>query len=130
LAEQIKAEAETARTANLAAFDLGAPAAPPIAAAPTPPAPPPLAATPPSSPVAASGGPWRVQLGAFAVSANAEALWTRVEGRAELAGAQRLMVPTGRVTRLQAGGFPSRAAAEAACAALKRAGYDCLAIDR
>src|SRR5690606_8685189 len=38
LAEQIKAEAEAARTADLAAFNLGAPAAPPIAAAPTPPA--------------------------------------------------------------------------------------------
>jgi cell division septation protein DedD len=87
-------------------------------------------AAPAVPPAAASGGPWRVQLGAFAVSSNAEALWKRIERRAELAGAQRLLVPAGRVTKLQAGGFPSRAAAQAACAALKRAGYDCLATDR
>jgi cell division septation protein DedD len=93
-----------------------------LAAAPAP-------ASPEPSPPAASGGPWRVQLGAFAVSSNAEALWRRLEHREELAGAQRLMVPAGRVTKLQAGGFPSRAAAQAACAALKRAGHDCLATD-
>jgi len=57
-------------------------------------------------------------------------LWKRVEGRGELAGARRLMLPTGRVTVLQAGGFPSRAAAQAACSALKRSGYDCLVTDR
>ncbi len=105
------------------------PAEQPLAAPPAHLATVPAPASRESAPPAASGGRWRVQLGAFAVSSNAEALWNRVEGREELAGAQRLMVPAGRVTKLQAGGFPSRAAAQAACAALKRAGYDCLATD-
>jgi hypothetical protein len=56
-------------------------------------------------------------------------LWDRVADRAELAGARRITVPVGRVTKLQAGGFPSRSAAQAACTALKRAGYDCLVTD-
>ena len=38
----------------------------------------------------------------------------------------RLMVPTGKLTKLQAGGYPSRAAAEAACRSLKDAGQECL----
>jgi TPR repeat protein len=186
LAQQMKAEAEAARNAQVGAFNLAGPAAdgvqPPSALATTPPAsrpaPPiasartavaeaghatgtispeeagasytlassaerpsvPLAATTPipapipppaapAPPVAASEGNWRVQLGAFSVVSNAEALWDRVAGRAELAGARRITVPTGRVTRLQAGGFPTRSAAQDACAALKRAGYDCLVID-
>jgi cell division septation protein DedD len=105
-------------------------AEPPARRAATEPAPRPAVAEPSAPRVAASGGPWRVQLGAFAVASNAEGLWNRVEGRPELAGARRIMEPTGRVTRLQAGGFPSRAAAQVACAALKRAGYDCLVTDR
>ena len=71
-------------------------------------------------------GPWKVQLGAFSVQGNAERLWSSLAGRSELAGAQRLLVPTGRVTRLLAGGYPSRSAAEAACSGLKRGGHDCL----
>ena len=142
LAERMKAEAEAARKANLADVrhaggtedpaQAGAPhvpaprAAEPLAAAE--PAPRPAEPSPPRA--AASDGPWRVQLGVFAVISNAEALWNRVEGRAELAGARRVMLPSGRVTLLQAGGFPSRAAAQAACAALKRSGYDCLVTDR
>lgn len=110
LAERMNAEAEAARKAELAAVPLTDPADAPIAAD--------------------SDGRWRVQLGAFAVASNAEALWERLEGRAELAGAWRLMLPTGRVTRLQAGGFPSHAAAQAACAALKHSGYECLVTDR
>lgn len=108
-----------------------APAPAPVAraAAPAPAAPArsePAARQPAPERVAASGGPWRVQLGAFAVAGNAERLWQRLSGRAELAGAQRLMVSAGNVTRLQAGGYPSREAADAACRALKRAGQDCL----
>jgi TPR repeat protein len=76
--------------------------------------------------VAAASGPWQVQLGAFAVDGNAEKLWARLSGRSELAGRQRLLVPAGRVTKLLAAGYPTRAAADAACRSLKSSGQDCL----
>jgi len=85
---------------------------------------------PAAAPAAAPGGSWRVQLGAFAETGNADRLWSRLSGRAELAGAQRLMTPAGQVTKLQAGGFASRGAAEAACRSLKLAGQDCLVTQR
>jgi uncharacterized protein len=62
------------------------------------------------------------------VPGNAEALWTRVRGRPELAGRARLMVPAGRVTKLQAGGFASESAAQAACSSLAAAGFACIAV--
>ncbi len=86
-------------------------------------APPTLAA----APAAASGG-WRVQLGAFGVAANADALWSRIRSRPEVAGKSKLLVPAGRVTKLQAGGFASEAAADAACARLAAAGFACMAV--
>jgi len=82
------------------------------------------------SPALHTTGPWRVQLGAFSVADNAAKLWQRLSLRAELAGKQRLMIPAGRVTKLQAGGFASRAAAETACRALSASGQDCLVTDR
>jgi TPR repeat protein len=87
--------------------------APAVAATPSPPA----------------SGPWRVQLGAFSVASNAEQLWSRLRGRSELAGRQRLMIRAGPVTKLQAGGYASRAAADAACRSLKQSGHDCLVTD-
>src|SRR5690606_30903211 len=48
---------------------------------------------------ARANGPWRVQLGAFSVPGNAEKLWSRLRSRAELAGRERLLVPSGRVTK-------------------------------
>ena len=113
------------------------PARPQVAAAPPPaantprPAPVTVAnAAPPPRAASAATGPWRVQLGAFSVAGNAEQLWGRLSGRSELAGRQRLMVPAGRVTKLQAGGFASRSAADAACRSLKQSGQDCLVTDR
>jgi cell division protein FtsN len=87
---------------------------------------------PPPSPAPArtSSGPWRVQLGAFSVAANADKLWSRLSGRAELAGRTKLTIPAGRVTKLQAGGFATQAQAESACRALKSAGQDCLVTTR
>lgn len=106
-------------------------AAPPPRPAPRPvatpapaPAPRPVAATPVAAP--AANGPWRVQLGAFGVAGNAERLWERLSSRPEIAGRQRLLVPTGRVTRLLAGGYATRAEAQAACSSLQRAGQECL----
>ncbi len=93
------------------------------------------AASPASAPApaarnAATGGAWRVQLGAFSVAGNAEQLWSRLRNRPELSGAQKLMLPAGNVTRLLAGGYASREAAESACRALKRAGQDCMVTQR
>ena len=100
-----------------ASYTLGAAAAPPV---PRP------ATAAPLPPVAATGGSWKVQLGAFSVKGNAEKLWTQLAGRAELSGSTKVLVAAGGLTRLLAGGFPSRAAAQAACDALKRSGQACL----
>lgn len=77
---------------------------------------------------AAAGGPWRVQLGAFGVRANADKLWDRVKTRPELAGHGKLAIPAGSVTRLLAGGFASQESAQAACNKLKAGGFACLAV--
>lgn len=83
----------------------------------------------PAAPKAASAsGPWRVQLGAFAVAGNADALWTKVSGRSELAGRSKVLVPAGKVTKLQAGGFASKAEAAAACSRLSAGGFACLPV--
>lgn len=71
-------------------------------------------------------GPWKVQLGAFSVGGNAEKLWRQLSSRSELAGKTRLLVPAGNLTKLLAGGYPTRAAADQACASLKRSGQGCL----
>jgi cell division septation protein DedD len=106
------------------------PASPPPALAkarpgphPTPQAP---AATPASTAAPTTSGPWRLQLGAFSVAANANALWARVKDRPELAGHPRQSVSTGSLTKLFAGGFASREAAQAACSRLTAAGFSCL----
>ncbi len=77
---------------------------------------------------ATASGEWRVQLGAFGVPANAEALWKRVKARPELAGHARLLVSGSKITKLQAGGFASEADAQAACSRLSAAGFACLAV--
>lgn len=82
--------------------------APKIAASPRPT----LAATTPAS------GAWRVQLGAFGVAGNAQALWAKLKGNAALGGRQAFYVPAGKLTKLQAGPFASRGEAQAACAGL------------
>lgn len=108
----------------------------PVAAAPRPVSPiasaPAVAAPKPSltpKPAAApASGPWRVQLGAFGVAGNADALWAKLRTRPELAGHDKLLVPAGRLTKLQAGGFASKATADAACARLSAGGHTCLAV--
>ena len=93
------------------------PAAKPVPAKPAPPKP---------APALAAGGAYRIQLGAFGVKANADALWNRVRGRPELSGHPRQDLP-GAATRLLATGF-SQAGAERACAALKAGGLACLIV--
>jgi cell division septation protein DedD len=71
-------------------------------------------------------GAWRIQLGAFAQRSSAETLFRKLSGSSALAGRQAYYVPAGAVTRLQVGPFESRAAASAACSALK--GQACFAV--
>ncbi len=95
------------------------------AAAPVP-VPPPSPARTAVNMSANSTGPWRIQLGAFGVAGNADRLWDSLAANPALAGTNKALVPSGRVMRLQAVGYPSRAAALAACDALKRGGQPCL----
>ena len=48
---------------------------------------------------------------------SAEALYHKLSGA--LGGHQAIYVPAGSITRLQVGPYPTRAAAQAACGALK-----------
>ncbi len=72
--------------------------------------------------VAATGGNWRIQLGAFRDEANARALWGKVGGKT---GGRVAYAKAAGVTRLQATGFASRAAAQAACG---KAGVPCVVV--
>lgn len=98
-----------------------------IAALSNPPA---AGSTAKAAPVAPpqTSAPWRVQLGAFGVAANADALWNRLKARPELSGKPRLNVKAGAVTKLQAGGFASESEARAACAKLSASGQTCLVV--
>ena len=73
----------------------------------------------PKTPVPPKSGNWRVQLGAFSQRASAEALFRKLQGTAALSGRSASYVAAGAVTRLQVGPFESKAAAAAACNALK-----------
>ena len=86
------------------------------------PAPAPVPA-PARTPAAATGGAWKIQLGAFSTQANASTQWARVRGK--LGGAQPVYAKAGNVIRLQAGGFASKAAAQKACAA---SGVSCVVV--
>lgn len=99
------------------------------------PAPAPAKAAP-SKPVKAvasapKGGGWRIQLGAFGNEANATRLWERLEAKvAGLSALTPYLSSAGTVTRLQAGPFSSRSAAESMCAKVKAAaaGQACLVV--
>lgn len=60
------------------------------------------------------GGGWVVQLGAFADAANVRKVQARVKAAGYNAYAEELNGPTGRKTRVRAGPFPSKEAAEKA----------------
>ncbi len=78
---------------------------------------------PPARPAAqpkaatATSGAFRIQLGAFRDRSAATALYARLAPT--LGGATMTLVPSGTMTRLQVGPYPTRAAAITACAALK-----------
>jgi hypothetical protein len=71
------------------------------------------------------GGTWKIQLGAFGVPGNADAQWNRVKGLPEVSGHPRINLPTGKVTRLMAGGY-SEDGAKAACRKLVASGNVCI----
>lgn len=82
----------------------------PIQTRPAPPAP---------APAPATGGRWRIQLGAFSSEAGARSAWSAVSGR--LPGLRPVITRAGAMFRLQAGGLASREAASRACAAARTA---------
>ncbi len=115
---------------------------PPESAAPTPvPAAPrpaprnndPIRVVETPTPARPGGGtsPWRAQLGAFGVEANARNLWAAL-GKKHPAVAERqpLYVKTGKVTRLQTAGFANKGEANNFCAALAKSGQACLVVDK
>ena len=87
-----------------------------------------VSAPKPAAPIATGGG-WRVQLGAFGNAANAQRAWGTLKGKAgALAALQPKYVQAGAVVRLQAGPLPNRSAADRACAAAKAAGSACFPV--
>ena len=105
----------------------GAPAAKPKVVQTTPVKP---AATPVVKTTApAVSSPWRIQLGAFGEDANAKKLWASLKGKvAGIDALQPSYKASGQITRLQAGPFANRAAAETMCGKLKAAGQACLVV--
>ena len=118
VAQQKAAESRLQSRPNAPA-DTPKPARPAVAAAPEKKAAPQPKATPMPTPASSASGPWRIQLGAFSQRGSADALFKRVSAIAALSGKRAFMEPAGKVTRLQVGPFPTRAAAASACAALK-----------
>jgi TPR repeat protein len=130
LDQMLPLEARRKGVAIAAAKARAAPAAKPMKpakpvqmAAPTA-APKPAPVLPAAAPQRPASGAWRIQLGAFSQRGSAEALFQRLSPK--FAGRRPFLVPVGAITRLQVGPFESRAAAQAACDALK--GQACFAV--
>jgi uncharacterized protein len=99
--------------------------------APTKPVMPAVVKPVPIKTAVATDGAWRIQLGAFGEEANAQKLWNSLESKVtDLAALQPYLKAAGGVTRLQAGPFASRTAAEAMCAKVKATGQACIAVPR
>lgn len=111
--------------------DAGPPPAPvrPVVPAPMRATPAPRAAPVATAAATPPAGRWRVQLGAFGQPANANALFDGLKGRVPaLRNAQAYLIRAGALTRLQAGPYASRAAAEDACRAIKATGQACFPV--
>ncbi len=146
LAGELERRAGKNRNDQLAGFDINtkppAPIAKPVTLPPSKPAQgtgqpgfpgdiPPLPGEQPVSKPApvkvAATGNWRIQLGAFSNENNAKSLWTSLERKVgDLAGLTPYLKAAGSVTRLQAGPFATRSAAEAMCGKVKAAGQACI----
>lgn len=98
-----------------------------------PPKPAPQPAAKPAQAVAVHSGtsPWRAQLGAFGVEANARSLWASLGKKyPAVAARQPAYVKAGAVTRLQAAGFTGKADADAFCADLRKGGQACMVVSK
>ena len=136
------AAVEATAAADAAKGKPGTTYAPPPASGTLPPAPTkakppvnnaPIAVRETPTPARAGGGksPWRAQLGAFGVEANARKLWTSLGKKyPAVAARQPTYVQTGKVTRLQTGGFANKGEANNFCAALSKSGQACLVVDK
>lgn len=79
----------------------------------------------------ATGGKWRIQLGAFGNPDNATALWSSLERNVDgLKALQPYLVKStdGKITRLQAGPFAKQGDAEKQCGLIKSAAQNCLIV--
>lgn len=84
---------------------------------------------PPAPPVTSAAGDWRIQLGAFSSQNAARDLWDSLKRRSSaFAPLQSYLIPVGSLTRLQAGPFATRAAADGACAAARSVGQACFSV--
>lgn len=99
----------------------------------------PPSAVAPTKPVAVNPVPvgatkaevsWRIQLGAFGSEGNAIKLWTTLQSKIiDLAGLKPNLKAAGSITRLQAGPFATRSAADAVCEKVKATGQACLLLE-
>ncbi|MBW8294636.1 MAG: SEL1-like repeat protein [Sphingopyxis sp.] len=93
----------------------------------------PIAVRETPTPSRSTGGKstWRAQLGAFGIEANARSLWVTLGKKySAVAARQPTYVKTGKVTRLQTGGFANKGEANNFCAALSKGGQACLVVDK
>ncbi|MBN8807614.1 MAG: SPOR domain-containing protein [Sphingomonas sp.] len=98
-------------------------------AAPPKPAPVVAKATLPRAQPVATGGNWRVQLGAFKDEGNARALWERLRAQLPaMASYQPYLRHVGPLTKLQAGPVRSKADAERLCQSVARTGTPCVPV--
>jgi cell division septation protein DedD len=88
---------------------------------PTRPAPPITTPDRPPVAVAARGGGWKLQLGAYRDESNAHNLWRKIESRGVVPGLQGSFPKRGPLTLLLAGPLASGADAARACGAIKAA---------
>ncbi|WP_428682534.1 SPOR domain-containing protein [Sphingopyxis sp.] len=73
--------------------------------------------------------PWRAQLGAFGVEANARSLWASLGKKyPAVAARQPVYVKAGAVTRLQTAGFANKGHAENFCATVRKGGQACMVV--
>lgn len=103
--------------------------------APAKPAPIKVAEARPAAPKPASAAvgdsPWRAQLGAFGVEANARRLWASLGKKyPAVAARQPYLVKAGAVTRLQAGAFTNKGEAESFCATVRKGGQACMVVSK
>ncbi len=75
------------------------------------------------APMRVGAGGWSAQLGAFRDRRNAEGLWTKMKAR--FPGGQAFYAEANGVIRVQASGYATKAAAQAACA---KAGVSCVIV--